>query len=165
MQATDLIRIALNNSRNWAMGLLMDMKDAPLTQPTDRGGNHPLWVLGHLTHSESQLLDVFLLGKENRFRELEAQFGMSSVPTTNPADYPSFDELLEKNEVMRAAVLEHLDTLNDANLDQQTHAPEEYAAYFGTTGAVFSSMTTHYGFHAGQVADARRANGRDPLMA
>lgn len=165
MKATELIQVSLQNSRNWAMGLLTDMRDAPTTQPTDRGGNHPLWVLGHLTHSESQLLDVFLLGRENRFPELAPLFGMTSQPTSDPSAYPTMDELLEKNEVIRAAVIEHLAALGDDDLDQRSHAPEEYADFFGTVGAVFAAMSNHYGFHTGQVADARRAAGRPPLMA
>ena len=76
MKTTDFIKIALDNSRNWSMGLLMDMQDAPLTQPTVNGGNHPLWVLGHLTHSESELLDVFARGDKNRFPELAEKFGI-----------------------------------------------------------------------------------------
>ena len=166
MKATQFAEIALTNSRGWGLGLLSDMKDSPLTQPTPNGGNHPLWVLGHLTHSESQLLDVFIKGEENRFPELAEKFGMSSQPTANANDYPSMDELLEKNEQIRAAVMEHLATLTDDDFDRPTHnVPEEQQAFFGTVGAVFAAMVTHYGFHTGQVADARRAAGRDPLMA
>ena len=165
MQATQLAKIALDNSRNWTIGLLTDMKNEPFAQPTDRGGNHPLWVLGHLTYSDSQLLDVFVLGKEHRFPELEPLFGMTTQPGADAAAYPSMEELFEKNETMRAAVLEHLAKLSDADLDQRSHAPEELGDFFGTVGAVFLAMSIHYTFHGGQVADARRALGRAPLMA
>ena len=165
MKATEVLKIGLENSRNWNMGLLNDMKDAALTQPTPKGGNHPLWVLGHLTHSEAHLLDVFILGKENRFPELEEKFGMGTQPTTNAADYPSFEELMQKNEQIRAAVIEHLSMLSDEDLDKPTTAPEEQKAFFGTVAAAFAAMITHYGFHTGQIADARRAARRAPLMA
>ena len=165
MKATEVLKLALENSRNWNMGLLNDMKDAALTQPTPKGGNHPLWVLGHLTHSEAHLLDVFILGQENRFPELAEKFGMGTEPTIDAADYPSFDELMEKNERIRAAVMEHLSTLSDDDLDKSTNVPEEQKAFFGTVAAAFVAMTTHYGFHTGQIADARRAAGRPPLMA
>ena len=75
------------------------------------------------------------------------------------------DELLAKSEEIRTATLAHLDTLTDADLDQKSHAPEEFGALFNTVGAVLAAMTTHMSFHAGQVADARRAAGRAPLMA
>ena len=62
MKTTDFIKNMLENSKGWAQGLLADMKDSPLTQPTSNGGNQPLWVLGHLTYSESARLDSFILG-------------------------------------------------------------------------------------------------------
>ena len=165
MKTVDFIKMALESSKGWVMGLIMDMKDTPLAQPTPNGGNHPMWVLGHLVRAESDLLDGFILGKPNRFPELEAQFAMGTTPSTNANDYPSMDELLGKFEEIRSATLAHLDTLTDDDLDKPSHAPEEYSDFFGTVGACYAAMSTHMSFHAGQVADARRAAGRGPLMA
>lgn len=164
MNAIDFVRLSLESSRGWAMGLITDMKDSPMTQPTPNGGNHPLWVLGHVVRAESDLLDGFILGQPNRFPELEC-FSMGQTPSTNADDYSPMDELLAKSEEIRAATLAHLDTLTEADLDQKSHAPEEFGAFFGTVGACLVAMTTHMSFHAGQVADARRAAGRAPLMA
>jgi hypothetical protein len=165
MKTTDFIKHSLASSKDWSLGLITDMKDAPLTQPTPNGGNHPLWVLGHLIHSESNLLDVFILGKVNRFPEWDGVFSMTATPSTDASVYPSMDELLAKFEEMRAATLAHLDTLSDDDLDARSHAPEEFGPHFGTVGACFAAMSGHSSFHTGQVADARRAAGREPLMA
>ncbi len=165
MNTIDFIKMSLESSKGWAMGLIGDMQDSPLTQPTSNGGNHPLWVIGHLARAESDLLDGFILGKPNRFPDLESTFGMGSTPTTDESQYPSMDELMGKFEEVRAASLAHLDTLSEADLDKPSHAPEEFGAFFGTVGACYAAMTTHVSFHAGQVADARRAAGRSPLMA
>ena len=165
MKSTDLIRHLLESSQNWALGLIADMKSAPLRQPTSNGGNHPLWVLGHLVYSESTLLDGFIHGQPNRFPEYEGIFSMGSTPSTDASQYPPFEEVLSKFEQMRAATLAHLETLSDDDLDQPSHAPEEYSDTFGTVGKVYAAMGTHVAFHAGQVADARRADGRGPLMA
>jgi len=164
MNAVEYIKNNLEASTGWAMGLLKDMADAPLTQPTPNGGNHPLWVLGHIVRAESDLLDGFILGQPNRFPELE-QFGMGNEPTTNAADYPSMDELFVKFEEIRAATHAHLATLTDDDLDKKSNAPEEFGNAFATIGACYGAMATHISFHAGQVADARRAAGRQPLMA
>ena len=165
MKTTDFIRLSLESSSGWALSLIRDMKDSPLTQPTPRGGNHPLWVLGHITFSESTLLDSFILGKSNRFPEWEGVFSMGSTPSTDASQYPSYDELMGKFEEMRSATLAHLDTLSDADLEKPSQAPEEFGPGFGTVAGCFAAMSTHVGFHAGQVADARRAAGKDPLMA
>jgi uncharacterized damage-inducible protein DinB len=165
MKSTELIRFLLDSSKGWAMGLIDAIKDAPLTQPTANGGNHPLWLVGHLLHSESNLLDVFILGKENRFAEWDHLFRMGTTPTTNAEDYPTMDELLAKFAAMRAASLAHLDTLSEDDLDQPSRAPEEFGAYFGTVGACFAAMSTHTAFHTGQIAVCRKAAGREPVMA
>ena len=164
MNAIEYIKMSLENGKGWTLGLIGDMKDSPLTQPTPNGGNHPLWVLGHIVRAESDLLDCFILGKPNRFPELE-NCGMGNEPTTNAADYPSMDELLAKFEQIRSATLAHLDTLSEEDLSNKSHAPEEFGDAFGTVGACFAAMGTHMAFHTGQVADARRAAGRKPLMA
>ena len=165
MRATDFIEIALTNSKSWAMGLISDMRDAPLTQPTPKGGNHPLWILGHIIRNESDLLDGFILGKANRFPEWDGVFSVGSTPSTDASRYPSMDELMTKFEQMRAATLAHLHTLGDEDLDRPSHAPQEFGPYFATVGACFAAISIHMSFHAGQVSDARRAAGREPLMA
>ena len=165
MNTIDYIKMSLQSSQGWALGLISDMKDSALTQPTSRGGNHPLWVLGHIVRAESDLLDCFILGQPNRFPELEAEFSMGTTPTADASKYPSMDELLGKFEEMRAASLAHLDTLSEEDLDKPSHAPEEFGPFFATVGACYAALTVHMTFHAGQVADARRAAGREPLMA
>lgn len=164
MKTTDYIKSTLDNGKGWLLGLLDAIKDAPLTQPTPNGGNHPLWILGHIVHSESNLLDGFVLGTPNRFPELD-NCNMGTTPKTNASDYPSFDELLSKFEEIRAASLAHLATLSDEDLAAKSHAPEEFGDGFGTVGSCYAAMDSHMAFHAGQVADCRRAAGREPLMA
>ena len=141
------------------------MADAPLTQPTPNGGNHPLWVLGHLVVSESVLFDQFIGGRTNRFSEIESLFSIGSTPSTDGSVYPSMDELFAKWEEIRAAAVAHLETLSEEDLGGSTHAPEEFGEMFGTVGGCYIAMCSHVSFHAGQVSDARRADGRDPLMA
>ena len=45
MKAMELIQTALQISDQGITRLVEDMRDAPLTFPTPRGGNHPLWVI------------------------------------------------------------------------------------------------------------------------
>ena len=165
MNSTAFIRQTLEASKGWALGLLMDLQDAPLAQPTAHGGNHALWILGHLVYSESTLLDSFIHGKPNRFEEWAPIFGIKSVPISNADDYPSFQKVLENFEVIRSDVLAYLGTLSEDDLDAKSHAPEEFGAGFGTVGGCFTAMSTHVSFHAGQAAVVRKSLGRDPLMA
>lgn len=56
MQSKDLLKMNLESCMGMLLPMIEDMKDAPLTFPTPKGGNHPLWVLGHLAYSEGSLL-------------------------------------------------------------------------------------------------------------
>ena len=165
MNCIDYIAMELQVSQGWIMGLVADIKDAPLTAPTPNGGNHPLWILGHLVHSEANLLNVFIKGEENPLAEWQEMFGIGSTPLNDASKYPSIEEVMAKFEEVRAATLAYLKTLTDADLDKPSHAPEEHKDFFGTIGQCFATMNIHFAFHGGQVADARRAAGRDVLMA
>jgi hypothetical protein len=66
-------------------------------------------------------------------------------------------------EEIRSAVLAHLDTLTETDLDKPSHAPEKFGAKFGTIGGCFIALTLHPTFHAGQVADSRRVAHRAAL--
>src|SRR5678815_6193616 len=47
----DAIRFSLNLAVQAMFKSLAEIEDLPLTFPTEEGGCHPLWVLGHLTLS------------------------------------------------------------------------------------------------------------------
>ena len=164
LNAIKFIELALENGKNRALKLIGDMKDAPLTRPTNRGGNHPLWVLGHLLYSESMLIDGFICGKPNRFAKWEGLFGIGSVPSDDAGRYPTLDDLTMKFDEMRSATLAFLQTIGDEDLDKPSQAPTQFGKSFATIGGILSAATSHVNFHAGQVADSRRAAGRPPLM-
>ena len=67
-------------------------------------------------------------------------------------------------ETVRAETMAFLDTLTDADLDKPSHAPEEMKEWFGTIGQCLAVAPIHFGFHGGQIADARRAAGRQPVL-
>jgi len=164
MKTTDFIKASLEMSQGWVMGMIENMRDAPLTAPTPNGGNHPLWVLGHLAYAEGNLIDGFVQGKENSLADWKEMFGQGSQPVADAGKYPPFDEVLAKFQEIRANTMSVLDSLSDADLDKPSHAPEEMTQFFGTIGRCFAALSMHFTFHGGQVADARRAAGRPALM-
>ncbi|MGV6814368.1 MAG: DinB family protein [Phycisphaerales bacterium] len=167
MNTTTFIKSSLETSRGATLGLLMDLKDEPLAQPTVNGGNHALWILGHLVYSECSIMHTIVLGKEScPLDEWKDLFGHSSLPKTDASIYPSFDELLAKWEEVRAFTFETLATFSDDDLDQPAPGcPEEWKSWFGTIGMTFATQIMHPTMHYGQLADIRKALGRELLMA
>ena len=164
MTAIDALKTALHQSQGFFMALVNDMKSDPLRQPTAKGGNHTLWVVGHLTHSEAGIVSGFLLGEPNPLAKWDYLFGQKSQPVADASKYPSMDELLAAYDKVRAATLKQLDRYTDADLEKPSKAPEQLKAFFGTIGTAFSGIAVHQTFHAGQVSCCRKAAGRDPIL-
>ena len=164
MKTVDFIRMALDSSARATMALIEDMKDRPLTFPTPKGGNHPLWVLGHLAFTEGQVIHNFMLGRQNPVAHWKELFSIGSEVSGEASRYPAFGEIQKAFQDLRAETLKVLDTLSDADLDQPSKAcPPEYKEFLATYAKCFLVVIMNTMNHRGQVADARRAAGRKPL--
>src|SRR3954464_15343058 len=108
MKAIDVIRRALQFADRATLELIEDMRDAALTQPTPRGGNHPLWVLGHITFVEGNVPHV-LFGEPNPVAHWAPLFAPGTQPTPDAAASPPFEEVLRTYRDLRARNLETLE--------------------------------------------------------
>jgi hypothetical protein len=164
MKAIDLIRFAMQISDGAVLGLIQDMQDAPLTSPTPRGGNHPLWVLGHITFVEGSIPHV-LFGEPNPVAHWAPLFAAGAEPVTDPGAYPPFDEILRTYRDLRTRNLQILEQIGEAGLDRATKSPPRgLENVLRTFGETFLVIALHQMSHRGQVADARRALGRKPIF-
>src|SRR5688572_22816713 len=119
MNAFDAIRTALHVADQGFTQLAEDLRDAPLTRPTPRGGNHPMWVVGHITLIEASIPQI-LFGESNPLAHWAPLFAPGTEPKDDPGAYPPFDELLRANRDHRARTLKILDGLSEADLDRRT---------------------------------------------
>lgn len=160
MKTVDFIRMGLNSSFKATLSLIDDMKDRPLTFPTARGGNHPLWVLGHLAYSEGWVIQEMMLGRPNPLAHWKELFSFGTEPTADASRYPDFECARKAFQNIRAETLNALEGLNDADLDQPSkNCPPDFKEIAGTYGQCFLGMMLHPMMHRGQVADARRSLG------
>ena len=163
MKTVDFIRKGLEWSASATLALVDDMQDAPRPFPTPKGGNHPLWVVGHLAHSEGEVLRI-MLGRPNPLADWKEQFGAGSQPKADAKVYPSLFEVRKAFTDARAGTLDILSSLTDADLDKPSkECPPELTEFVGTYGQCLLLLVIHPMHHRGQVADARRAAGRKPL--
>ena len=166
MNATEFVAAALTGGKAWMGGLLADLEERDLVAaPTAKGGNHPLWVIGHLTVSEASIVSGMIKGDQPNVPDgWGTLFGMGSQPVSDASQYPTKTELLEALETVRAQTLELLARLDDADLDKPS-ATSPNQELFGTIGRCLATLLNHQAFHTGQIADARRALGRKPAFA
>ena len=164
MNSMNIVRDTLDRCDRATLGLLEDMKDAPLTQPTSKGGNHPHWVLGHLTFVEGRIPQM-ILGEKNEVEHLAPHFEPGSQPKNDAAGYPPYEELLGTYRRLRQRNLEILEGLGEVGLDKPLKAvPQGMQKFLRTAGDAFLTIAIHQMNHRGQVADARRVLGRQPVF-
>jgi uncharacterized damage-inducible protein DinB len=166
LKTIDFIKAGLEGSKNLTLGLLDDMKDSPLAQPTSKGGNHPLWILGHLAYAEANIVNHIILGNENPLIGWKEMFGGGLEPVADAEKYLPWDEVRKKFDEVREQTLSVLSGLTEDDLDQPSkNCPPGREAMMGTVGACFGVLILHPVMHRGQIADARRMLGRKPLFA
>lgn len=163
MNTIEFIKSGLEESKKWTCSLLDDMRETPFVEPTPRGGNHPLWVLGHLIVNESVLLDEWIQGKPNRFPEYTELFGYGSTPVADPSKYPAYDEIRPHFDEIRKDTLAYLEQISEDDLDKPSYCAKD--PFCKTVGNCFQSMIMHTMSHSGNVTDARRAAGKPPLLS
>jgi hypothetical protein len=163
MKAIETIRNALSFGDS-AIRHIEDMRTAPVTAPGPHGGNHPLWILGHLTVAEGRLRQI-VLKEPNPVENWKPLFDWGTEPISDIAAYPLFDEVLRAYRELRARNLRLLDEIGEEGLDRLTTAPPPGLQQpFRTIGQAFLTIAMHQTFHGGQASAARRASGRKPFF-
>jgi len=158
-----LIQIA-KSSEMMFMALAETLKQNPLLRPCE-GGNHAMWCVGHAVVSDHGMLQM-VAGKTSPLPEWDELFKYGTTPTDDASAYPAYDKVLDAFAQSRAALVDHLSSLTDTDLDTKTQGlPEEWEPLFGTHGKALSMVCWHPQQHAGQLSVIRKVLGMAPAMA
>ena len=164
MESKELLLQSLTKNLAGTLSLIEDMRDVPLTFPTVHGGNHPLWILGHLAYSVQEVVQEIMLGQDNSLSEWKEIFGYGSEPCGDVDAYPEFDVMLAKCREVHGELITWLASMDEHELDTAcAGCPPEYAEEFGTYRQCILALANHPLIHRGQVADARRTARRAPV--
>ena len=160
MYTKDAIRFSLNLAEEAMFKSLAKIDDIPLTFPTEEGGCHPLWVLGHLAFVEGLAYEM-LAGGENPCAEWASLFAPDSIPTDEAGKYPAIEKVRARYLHLREMNLQFLDSLSEIDLDKRTAwQPKGVEEHFGTYGKALLTLALHQMAHRGQITDAYRSAGR-----
>jgi hypothetical protein len=162
MQAIDAIRIALKFS-DMSMKYLEEMKDDPLLRPGPWGGNHAMWIAGHLTVVEGRLQQM-LHGGPNPVAKWKPLFDWGSEPVDDPAAYPPFEEVTRTFKELRKQTHAFLDEVGDDGLDRPTKCQPPGFTGFETVGAAIMIIAGHAIGHMGGLTVVRAASGKRRLF-
>ena len=163
MNAREALKVAIDGAEMIVTMYLEDLSDADLLVRPVAGANHIAWQLGHLIHSEHQLMEGAYPGK---MPPLPPGFAEKYTKETSTIDAPqAFHkkvEYLKLHAEQRAGTKALLDKVTDGDLDKP--GPEAFRAYCPTIAALFALQGSHWLMHAGQWAVIRRKLGRPPLF-
>ncbi len=162
MKAIDAIRIALKFS-DMGMKHLSEMRDAPLLRPGPWGGNHAMWIAGHLTVVEGRLQQM-LHGTPNPVARWKPLFDWDSEPVDDPAAYPPYDEVLQTFKQLREQTHAFLDEVGEQGLDQPTKSQPPGFKGFETVGNAILIIAVHATGHLGGLNVVRAASGKQRLF-
>ena len=95
----------------------------------------------------------------------EPLFGTGSEPSSDPAAYPPFDEVLAGFRSLRTGTLKLVDQLGETGMDAAPKAvPPGFVRVMTTIGQTLHVIALHTMVHYGQITDARRVAGLKPLL-
>ena len=123
------------------------------------GKAHPLWLLGHMSMSLGMLTNHWSLGRDLEIpQEWSATFGPSEFGgkaiTTNPDDYPGWEEILAAYKKAGAVAVEAVGALTDEQLEGYALGPqpEQFKEAFGILNKFIPGNATHDTHHRGQMS-------------
>jgi DinB superfamily len=162
MKAMQAIQIALKFS-DGGMKLLDEMKADPLVRPGPWGGNHAMWIAGHLAVIEGRLHKM-LHGTPNPVEHWKPLFDWGSEPRDDPSAYPPYEEVMQTFRRLRAGTLAFLEEVGEEGLDRPTKYQPPGFSGFDTVGSAIMIVACHACGHFGGVTVVRRASGRQPVF-
>ncbi len=152
----------LNFSRQFFNDLLEGVPADKLLHSPVPGGNHALWIIGHLAVTDDFFADmVDGQGQKlpQRYREL---FDLGSTPTANEADYPPVSEIREQFAAARQRLISAYEAADEDTLSQPL--PQELSNFAPNKLGLPLTQAWHEGIHTGQLSSIRRSLGIKPLV-
>lgn len=124
--------------------------------------NHLAWTLGHQALSRAWFASSISGQMPPIPERYNALFGSKSSPSTDPALYPSLDELRRHYSASLHALIASAEALRDEDLSKPAHG--DSGGWLTTRLDAILKAGWHEGWHGAQIATLRRGLGLPPLM-
>lgn len=158
MNAKDAVRFTLGNADFLVGQYLSDITDQELVARTTPDANHIAWQLGHLISAECRLVEAATGQKASLPDGFSERHSKDTAASDKAADFLSKDEYLSLAKTVRAATLQALEGISEADLDKPVGG--RVPPFVKTAGHCFMLVGNHWILHAGQFAVLRRKLNR-----
>jgi len=147
----------------YASMLLDDLPDERLCEQPVSGVNHPAWIIGHLSNTADSVSAWFGV-RPSISDEVKKTLGLGSTPSTNRADYPSKEKMLQLLNETHERLYQLIAAADESQLDAPTPFPRLAAGLPTIREALTFILVGHVGVHLGQLSTWRRMIGLPPLF-
>lgn len=152
-------------ARNYTIGLLDQTPTTEWFRQPPGGVSHIAWQVGHLAMAEYRLALERIRGPQPQDAGLISDdflrlFARESTPDSDPAKYPSRDEIRAVFDRVHEQALRELRGLDERELDQPVLKPHKLAK---TKLWSLLWCAQHEMIHAGQIGLLRRQLGHPPI--
>lgn len=152
-------------AREYTLNLLSAVPDSLWNVIPNGGASHIAWQVGHLAVSQYGLMLFRQRGRAEGDLDLmpgwlRKKFGRGTIPSSDPVDIPSKEELLATLDRIHQASMTIVPTLTSDLLAEATEMP--YAVYPIKLGALLF-CPLHESIHSGQIGLLRRLHGLDSV--
>lgn len=124
----------------------------------EEGRVQPLWLIGHLANTLNVVTNMWMFGGENVMpkgwgRIFAPDFAGGKLPTSNPDDYPPWDEVVSQYAAIAQKVVGDVRTLDDSVLGNPLpgEVPEPLRQKFPSIEQSLRMMVAHDNYHRGQL--------------
>ena len=147
-------------ARNSLNALLEDIPEDKMLYSPIPGGNHALWIIGHLTAGDDFFAGM-LDGQGKKLpQQYETAFGMGSKISNDPAAYPPVAEVKQHFAITHERFVQAYQAASEAALAEPL--PEEMGGFVPDKLSLPMGLAFHEGLHTGQLTVIRRSLGLEP---
>lgn len=149
----------LEMCRDWTLKTCEGVKPEDRFRQLKEGKAHPLWLLGHLANTIDVVGGLWtynqppVVAKKYKFK-FAPDFAGGDPITTNPEDYPAWEELLVDYRTAFDSFLDKVRGTRDVELPEPPRGPvrEDRKDFFNSVGKNIQVMILHDTHHRGQIA-------------
>ena len=142
------------------LALCKEIDASKYCTPFAEGKAHPTWLLGHVLGANNFLVHIVCCGGDDLLPaewrpKFSPDFAGGLAPTPDAGFYPSWDELLERYEVVAQACAEGIRGLSDEALAADLpkgSLPDMLIDFFKTVDNTLRTVTLHSSYHRGQLS-------------
>jgi hypothetical protein len=153
-----LIADMLEGARKHTLQIAESVPETHHLKQLQEGKATPLWLIGHLANTVNTLVIVYTLQQDSVLTKEQSisfapDFVGGKTPTANPADYPSWDEVIDLYNAVFDKALAGIRELDDSVLGAPLPGKlaDEMRSFFSSIGTTLGIMISHDAYHRGQI--------------